>query len=172
MNFNNYYNKILEQYNTKNIPFDVYTTQVLLYSSNGYPTVIKEKDSLVGDVADEYDIDWVINTWQESSYPVDILGDTSVEVVSKDAQPIRDAINEYFGESYHGKGSEHDLPAELHKALNELESRVKPNPVGYYKFFGNSEHYDYWVCYVYVPPTKLGLAKDATKEDADDINNW
>ena len=167
MNFNSLYNTILEHYNKNSIPSEDYGNQVWFYSSCGFPEVQEEKGSVVGCTADEGEIDWIVNTWQEDNYSVDILGDTSVEFADKDAQTVREFILKYF----HDMNSQL-LLSELLTALKELESRVVSNPVGYYKFFGNSEHMDYWVCYVYLGPNKLERAKDATKEDTDDISNW
>jgi hypothetical protein len=172
MNFNNYYNKILEQYNTKDIPFDNYVSQIWVYSSGDYNfrlQATKDKNSLFHYTINEKDFEWVIHRWKDY-YPVEDLGDTNIEYVGKDAQQIRKILDQHFNDRHHFGGV-----VELYQALDELENRVNPNIIGYYKFFGNTEALDYWLCYVYIIPDKLskiGILKDMTQDETDDINDW
>jgi hypothetical protein len=163
MNFNNHYNKILEQLSGKpSIPTDIHTPQVWLYSNNGgFGDTDKEWINLL----DEENADWVLHHWKES-----FDFDYNFEYVCDNIEDLSDAIAQEL-KRHDEEIAKHYRP-ELKAVVLQFKQRVINNPIGYYKLFGNYENDDIFIAYIYLPPTNLDAAKDATKEDTDDINNW
>jgi hypothetical protein len=172
MNFNNCYNKILEQLTDKlSIPTDTYTHQVWLYSNTAwyfkgsYEDFVEcwdnhEYEKCITLLSKKEDIDWVLHRWKSDfdEYKAD-----NFEYVCSDIKELCDTIS--LEEKLN------DVKSEIDIIVSQFKQSVTNNPIGYYKLFGSGNS-EFFVAYIYLPPSELDLLKDITKDDTDDINDW
>lgn len=144
MNFQQYYNRIINEQHSYDIPAMSGGDEVWGWASS-WPANISD-EILVRHYNDQeihFVKNWKMNYTLQDEDTGEMQEMDNFEFTYNTLSDLKDAVTNFNN----ARSPEYFTRRELPRVINEFERRVDPQYRGEYKFFGNWDHEDFWICF-------------------------